>query len=292
MSVVVIYHGNCPDGVVAAWAFTRALSQTKEVTEFHPTTIRSLDLDTKMPNLQHKKIYIVDYSYSISDLKKIAAQATRVNLYDHHETAQKTLKSISPEMCNVVIDTKRCGAEITWDELHGSKTRPWFMKHIRDRDLWLWQNQDSKAFSAAFEKDGLTFETLDQYMQIDQKQIEQLYARGREILRGVDLMVEKLCETQTMQTLRMEKIPVVIVQSSLFTSEIGNQILMTHPLIHVALICHYSLPSCQWKVSLRSRPTDHPHHVNVAEMAAQYQGGGHPSAAGFSFSESLETLFL
>jgi oligoribonuclease NrnB/cAMP/cGMP phosphodiesterase (DHH superfamily) len=291
-NIVVIYHGNCPDGVVAAWTFTQKSGFTKVA--FHPTTIRELDQDLKMPSLEGKVVYIVDFSYSEKDLRKIASEAQQIFLYDHHETALKVLHDIQIPSCELIIDVTRCGAEITWDKLHGSQNRPWFLKHIRDRDLWLWEHKESKAFAAAFFKDGLHFQTLDKYAKMTPREIRALIAKGQDLLHLETHAVNTICETKILRYMEgsnQEKIPIAMVQSGILTSEIGNALLDQNPSVRIALVCSYSISLQTWKISLRSRSLKDPLHINVADIAQRYKGGGHPCAAGFCCSK-LETLFV
>jgi oligoribonuclease NrnB/cAMP/cGMP phosphodiesterase (DHH superfamily) len=205
--------------------------------------------------------------------------------------------SLLAEICDPtsIIDMKRCAAEIVWVALHGKEASvPWFLKHVRDRDLWRWDHKDSKAFSAAFYNDGYTFATLDAYVKMDQSQIHALYAKGAKLLEVESAVVTKLCGTATVCDMLLgdSKVRVILVESQICVSEIGHALLALHPEIHVAAIAHFSLSTKCWKISLRSRPVGNEKHVNVATVASRFfEGGGHPPAAAFLFRFPLDKLF-
>jgi oligoribonuclease NrnB/cAMP/cGMP phosphodiesterase (DHH superfamily) len=296
--IVVIYHGNCADGIVAAWSFTQNRQKTDDSIVFHAATIRERSKDTKMPFLKGKIVYIVDFSYSVSELKEMAGEAKQLILLDHHQTAYEKLSGeVLSTVCDPrsIIDVKRCGAEIVWDTLHGRDSFPWFMRHIRDRDLWLWEHKDSKAFSSAFYNDGYTFETLDKYAMMNESERAELYKRGQDILKCEGMLTKRLSATGKVCEMVVPNVStfrVVAVQSQICVSEIGHELLQLHPDIHIAAMYHFSLDSKAWIISLRSRSVDDQRHINVGTIAAKFVGGGgHVSASGFGFVRSLEELF-
>ena len=69
VDTVVIYHSRCCDGIVAAWAFSK--SQNFGNVVYHGTNERDFYKDEKMPNLEGKSVYIVDYCYPPSVLEEI-----------------------------------------------------------------------------------------------------------------------------------------------------------------------------------------------------------------------------
>jgi hypothetical protein len=175
--ILCVYHANCADGLVAAWAVHRALGP---------------DVDYKPANygdridrnrVLGKDVLIVDFSYPLSVLRAIAQEARSVLVLDHHATSQADLATLTPpttwigdqETCPApyatwltdadaadqplaaIFDMDRSGAGITWDYLHRcgkthtaqSWPRPRIVDLVEDRDLWRFQYGDeSRAFHA------------------------------------------------------------------------------------------------------------------------------------------------
>lgn len=236
---------------------------------------------------------------------------------------------------SIVFDMNLCGTEVTLGQLFemhsGADTKdppivknssiakdtirtgvhPWYVVHIRDRDLWLWDkpgyiagqhyNENSKAFGEAFFELRIHNDTLRTFDTYSREEIEKLYARGRELMehnaRFVKMVVSKA------ERVLFESYPALIATSPVLQSEIGNTIVKTadQPVVTLAtlsqntnefvpvigIVLRYNLADNCWNVSLRGRPGS----PNVATLAKKYGGGGHPMAAGFDYVGDISTIF-
>ena len=122
-----------------------------------------------------------------------------------------------PEYC--VFDESKCAAELVWDHIHGGNSRPWFLEHIRDRDLWLWENPNLKAFSQAFFEMGLNFKSLDTLLASDP---ENIYKRGRELLLVEQMTTAMLCKSA--EPVKFEGYNVLALNSPIYQSECGAEL--------------------------------------------------------------------
>jgi oligoribonuclease NrnB/cAMP/cGMP phosphodiesterase (DHH superfamily) len=298
---VVIYHGGCPDGLASAFAFLNVYRAKRtnipivpKSTYFYPCFERALAKDASMPDLNNKDVYIVDYSYSPDELITIRNIANTVTIFDHHETAQKDLAKPIPGV-RMVFDMNRCGAEITWDEIYGKATRPWFMVHIRDRDLWTWDkpdetpHPDSKSFCAAFFELGMTFETLTAFTKYTNIQIQELYTRGKvicDIEEKIHIRVAKHAEKVI-----FEGHLVYAINLPTWQSEVGN-ILANYPDAAFAMIYRWDPKNAMWYISLRG--SNHSPNVGAIAKACSLKyktkGGGHAKAAGFEYPGLITDL--
>jgi hypothetical protein len=210
---------------------------------------------------------------------------------------------------NIIFDMDLCGSEITFKSLSkmhsgGLKmlTPPWYLGHIRDRDMWLWDkpgniegihySKDSKPFGEAFFELQIktqTLQLLDLYSKEDR---EKMYARGRELMehnaRFVKLIVSKA------ERVTFAGYPALVATSAVLQSEIGNTMIKWKPLNPadtfapvIGVIIRYNLEGKRWDISLRGG-VDSP---NVAEIAKKYGGGGHKAAAGFEYVGYIDELF-
>lgn len=291
---VVIYHASCPDGAVSAWAFTQATRMGKSFgkLKFHYTNERDFTKDARMPKLIDKDVYIVDYCYPRNVLEQINLVAKSLHVYDHHKTSidmfitnheevslgREAVYEI-PHYC--VFDLTRCGAEITWDELYGYVSRPWFIKHIRDRDLWLWEDPNSRAFSAVVHERGLGFEVFDGLLTESSADI---YSRGTLIDEIANRNINVLCSFA--ELVMFEGYPVYALDSILLRSECGN-ILAEKPDGKFSFVYRYRVVEDEWWVSLRGIKEN---NIDLTVIAKKYGGGGHPLASGFVYRGNLTDI--
>lgn len=212
---------------------------------------------------------------------------------------------------NIIFDMDLCGAEIVFkflSKMHSSvgvKTLPvvpWYLQHIRDRDMWLWDkpgniagihySEDSKPFGEAFFELQIrtqTLQVLDLYSQEDRKKI---YARGRELMEHNARFVKSIISKA--ERVMFAGYPALVATSVVLQSEIGNAMVKWRPINVqdtfipvIGIIIRYNLEGKRWDISLRGG-TDSP---NVAEIAKKYGGGGHKAAAGFEYVGNIDDLF-
>ena len=202
---------------------------------------------------------------------------------------------------------ERCGAEITWDELYCSQLmltqsapiqsmptqitltqslpHPWFMKHIRDRDLWKWEHPNSREFSAVFREDGYRIELLEKYAKYTEAEINSLYTRGALLIDFESKLVTNLCAGA--RKIKFHGYIVSALNSDLFISECGNE--LTKGKCSFALIYTHDVKDKKFKISLRGKPEA---GIDLSAIAKKYGGGGHPLASGFVWDKPIEELFM
>lgn len=294
---IVIAHGNCPDGACAAWVFSQAGAHKRSFgqVQYHFTTERDFHKDGAMPNLTGKDVYIVDYCYPMDVLVNIRKIAKSLTVLDHHKTSREMVFSnfsmVNDIQINMIFDLERCGAEIVWDHLYGSETRPWFIKHIRDRDLWLWENPNSRAFSAALASRGHTFETFDALL-YENPQI--VYTRGRECEERVNTAVANLCSRA--RAAKFEGYDVLVLETVEYRSECGAALAAKcdFALLYNRVATYTenntvdsSVNGYECWVSLRGTAS---RGLDLTTFAKKYGGGGHPLACGFTYRGDIEEL--
>ena len=134
MSLLVLYHAECTDGAVAAWAVWRRYPDAELI---------AVSYREPPPDVTGRDVFIVDFSYPRDTILGMKARAASLCVFDHHRTAAEDLQGL--DFC--VFDMMRSGAGITWDVLHGAP-RPWLVDYVEDRDLWRWKLPDSKMINA------------------------------------------------------------------------------------------------------------------------------------------------
>jgi uncharacterized protein len=267
---LVIYHADCTDGFGAAYSAWKHLGNRAE---YH-----ACKHGTPPPDVKGKVVAILDFSYDNATTKKMIEEAANLIIIDHHKSAMVELHDIS----NTKFDMTKSGAMLSWEFFHTGKEPPKFIRYIQDRDLWNWELEYSKEFSAAFDMVPFEFEEFEKFE--DDSVFDDACKRGSYILAYSKTVVKKVCEQA--QQRKMGGKDVLVVNSSHWMSEIGARLA---PDCDFAMIWYWDHAAGHTKVSLRAFHE----MVDVSEISKQFGGGGHKKAAGFQLSKSkhIEDLF-
>ena len=266
----VIYHADCTDGFGSAYSAWKLLGNRAE---YH-----ACKHGTPPPNIKGKSVAILDFSFDNATTKQMIEDAANLIIIDHHKSAMVELHDIS----NTIFDMKHSGARLAWDFFHPGKEPPKFINYIEDRDLWNWELEYSKEFSAAFDMVPFEFEEFEKFE--DDSVFDDARKRGSYILAYSKTVVKKVSEQA--QKRKMDDKDILVVNSSHWMSEIGARLA---PDCDFALIWYWDHETQDTKVSLRAFHET----VDVSEIAKGFGGGGHKSAAGFQLPKGkhIEDLF-
>tara|TARA_R110002060_G_scaffold50736_2_gene61636 strand:- start:551 stop:1540 length:990 start_codon:yes stop_codon:yes gene_type:complete len=260
----VIYHANCTDGFGAAYSAWKLLGNR---TEYH-----ACKHGTPPPDIKGKNVVILDFSFDNKTIKKMIEEANSLLVIDHHKSAMVELHDIS----NTYFDMTKSGAMLAWEWFHPGKEPPKFIRYIQDRDLWKWELEYSKEFSAAFDMVPFEFEEFEKFE--DDSVFDDSVKRGSYILAYSKTVIKKVCEKAVKRKYKGMK--VMVVNSSHWMSEIGARLA---PDCDFAVIWYYDHEDKINKISLRAFHDA----VDVSEIAKGFGGGGHKKAAGFQISGDL-----
>lgn len=266
----VIYHADCTDGFGAAYS---AWKQLGNRAEYH-----ACKHGTTPPDVKGKIVAILDFSFDNATTKKMIEEAEALIVIDHHKSAMVELHDIS----NTLFDMTKSGAMLAWEFFHPGKEPPKFIRYIQDRDLWKWELEYSKEFSAAFDMVPFEFEEFEKFE--DDSVFDDARKRGSFILAYSKTVVKKVCEKATSR--KMDGMDVMVVNASHWMSEIGARLA---PDCDFAMIWYWDHEDKHTKVSLRAFHDT----VDVSEIAKRFGGGGHKKAAGFQLPKNkhVEDLF-
>ena len=260
----VIYHADCTDGFGAAYA---AWKQLGNRAEYFPCKH-----GTPPPDVTGKNVVILDFSYGNEITKKMIEDSNELFIIDHHKSAMVELHDIS----NAHFDMTKSGAILAWVWFHPGKEPPKFIRYIQDRDLWKWELEYSKEFSAAFDMVPFEFEEFEKFE--DDSVFDDACKRGSYILAYSKTVVKKVCEKAVSR--KYKNMNTLVVNSSHWMSEIGARLA---PDCDFAVIWYYDHYDRTIKVSLRAFHDT----IDVSEIAKQFGGGGHKKASGFQLSGDL-----
>ena len=260
----VIYHADCTDGFGAAYSAWKCLGNRAE---YH-----ACKHGTPPPDVRGKSVVILDFAFNNATTKEMIDESDSLMVIDHHKSAMVELHDIA----NTHFDMTKSGAVLAWEFFHPGKEPPKFVKYIQDRDLWAWELEYSKEFSAAFDMVPFEFEEFEKFE--DDSVFDDAVKRGSYILAYSKTVVKKVCEKA--QTRKLDDKDVLVVNASHWMSEIGTRLA---PDCDFAMIWYWDHDAQHTKVSLRAFHET----VDVSEIAKKFGGGGHKKAAGFQLSKDI-----
>lgn len=272
--LLCIYHSDCADGFTAAWAVWKKHPDA----EFYPGVHGS-----PPPDVTGRNVVLVDFAYKRPDMLRMAEQADTVVVLDHHRSAQAELVDL-PRNIGVIFDMNRSGAKMAWDYFHPGEVAPGIVRHVQDRDLWLFKDRNTKAFSAALFSLEYTFENWDYVDALcnTQNGYTQFLAEGRAIERKHTKDVHELIRTGAYRT-TVAGFNVPILNCPHFHSSEAGEIMGGGERFAV---CYWDTGVTR-NFSLRSACDG----LDVSEIAAHFGGGGHKHASGFKLRhEDLHKL--
>ncbi len=269
MDPVLLFHGNCPDGFGAAYAFWRKYGDEMEYipyTHYEP-----------MPNIENRTVFMADIAFSRQDMLKAKELASEITVIDHHLSAMKELEDL--EYCH--FDLKHSGAMLAWNFNFPDEKPPLLLRYIEDRDLWNWNLPFAEEVLAAVDSYQMNFEKWNELEARinDPSQVAEILKEGKAILRYNTVLMKRLA--RNVHSLKIRGYEVPAINTPFFRSELVGDLALT---ADFAAGYHYN--GKHYVFSLRSRGDG----IDVSEIAATFPGGGgHAKSAGFSV-ESLEEL--
>lgn len=275
---ILLFHGNCPDGFASFFAFHKRFGDEIDYLPVIHSPKRFFGLSKEM--LLNRKIYMADICFERKDLIYLSKQA-EVVVEDHHLTAQEKCGDLP--CCH--FDMGHSGAILAWKYCFPDKEPPLLLKYIEVRDLWKWDTMPyAHTILAAVDSYEKTLENWDLLMKKieDPHLVPELLIEGEAILRYNNILMKGIANATYMTTIKGHHVP--IINTPFFRSELLNQLAKEHPF---AAGYHMSEDGV-YLFSLRSS-ADNPDHVNVAEIAGLFPGGGgHKHASGFSIKDLKE----
>lgn len=285
MSILVIYHANCMDGLGALWAAIRKLGLYSEM--------HAAGYGSEPPDVTGKNVYILDFSYPRDIILEMSKKAASLHVIDHHVTAEKNLEGLP----NVKFDMKKSGAVLAWEFFHGDMPAPEILLYIQDRDLWKWALPDSHAIN----------EYLRFYIDFDKEAALNLYALdciragiavdgltplvelGERLLEIKAGRVKRLTERPFVLTFILDgkeiKIPATFAEADI-CSEVGGA-LAEQTSVQTGCVILPMGSNGKYGLSFRSRGASD----LALRLAESFGGGGHLKAAGCGISPTeLATL--
>ena len=286
-----MFHYPCQDGLVSAWVVDYYHRQHQRKIKLLPVQ-HAHRIDTEQ--FANKSVLICDFTPKPHILTSILQCAKKVQILDHHVTAQKQIGS-SPY---AIFDMKKSGAGLTWQYFYPAQVVPPFISMVEDRDIWAWKIPRSKIFTSGLSlvtsgMDELDFPNLFilfTELIVNPKKYDYYWELGELVEKDIMAKSTKLARTHAKKTdnfiLDGRSYNVCIVNCPIeLTSDTGN-ILSEMAHIDFAVLYRYYHPEREYNISLRSSGK-----ADVSIIAEAFGGGGHSGAAGFTTKISPIDIF-
>ncbi len=268
--IVVIYHGECPDGFSAAWVAWKKFGDKADYVPAHH--------GEPPPNgLTDKQIYILDFSFPKEIMAEVVKNNKKVVVIDHHKSAAESVKMAH----EYVYEMNHSGAVLAWQYFYPDLFVLWLLRYVEDMDLWKLELPDVFAMVLVlntFNKDFKTWNKLAE--ELENKSIRDRYIeQGKTMLKYENKLINEIMDSNK-EIVKFEGYETYAINAPhAFASQMGNVLCREKP--PIAIVWQWS--SGKVEVSLRSDES-----VDVSEIAKKYGGGGHKAAAGFIFNTRLD----
>ncbi|HEY4499845.1 MAG TPA: DHHA1 domain-containing protein [Candidatus Paceibacterota bacterium] len=266
-SIIVLYHGRCPDGFGGAWTAYQKFGDQADYIGLE------YDSDMTIPEIINSTVYLIDFSLPERVMKNLVQNNQKVIALDHHISAEQRTKSAH----EFIYDLDRSGAIITWNYFFPEKPAPLLLQHVQDIDLWRFQMPFTKEIMTYIQLFGFDFQKWNQIAEDLENPIirEQYYKDGALLLRYERTIIDKLVRRAVV--VEFEGIRALATNAPILHSEVGHELSKKLPPIAIA----WSEKNNTRTFSLRSDGS-----VDVSQIAQKYGGGGHKAAAGFEMKSS------
>lgn len=311
---VLLYHGNCPDGIFGAYAcwkkygsavryFPMRYVQKPDENDKNAIEIYEDYYNIVYELCQDKHVVMVDFATPFDITKRLLEICKSLMILDHHKTAQINLKEVPDS--NKIFDMSHSGCYLSHKYFFPEKDVPKEFLYIEDRDIWKWSDPDSDPFTTALSakidycvepgKYSEYFINLRKLTGTSEAQ-QELISYGKIVLE----YKKKLCEdaVNSAKPIKIKNPEFVaykgmIVNSSVFASEIGNilsskkdcdfAIVYKHD-IRTDIVDNKSISKQYYQCSIRSDSDE----CDVSVIAKSFGGGGHARASGFYVENLLD----
>lgn len=287
----VIFHAGCPDGYTSAWLLDEACSNRP--------TFHEGRYGNPPPDGLSGTVVIADFSYAPETLAAIGEQCDRLVVLDHHETPVEAIEAWDgefPPSVELFLDVTRSGCGITADwlsvfgppALNSYRTgwaswRSTFVDYMEDRDLWRFSLPHCRAVIAVANATpmhppgpGMFNEWATMAHRVNTS-FDYVVELGQAVVDREDVLIAQAMGNTTFVTIGgYDGIPIVSTPYGL-GSDSAAALCDAHP--DAPFAAYYIDHDAHRQFGLRARPGS---PVNLARLARDhYDGGGHPTAAGF-----------
>lgn len=288
MKIAILFHGDA-DGFGSAYAAWTALNHPENELMFKAVQYSEEPPFKELMEFKAEKVYVLDFCYKADMLGDLLYLVPDTMVIDHHQTSASILQSVYGDTGQFMHNTKYAGCVLTWMHFFPGSYVPPILQYVQDRDLWLFYLEQSKAVNAYIATMPQEFEVwaafrLDVAILIGGALLEYQQRQVERRLKDVRLIECGPSNQSEAWVFGVDVIPLVdrddvvyvpIVNATENISELGEAMCKAYPDSPFS-ISYADRGNGLRSYSLRSTGFD------VSEVAKEFNGGGHPRAAGFT----------
>lgn len=301
---LIVYHANCIDGITAAAVVYKYLIEVEKVDTDNIYSLAARydtgfeDTRNTVADYKIDILYIVDFSFTKTELFILDDEVNCIYLYDHHKTAFENLcgvdyevredsrevfllSSAVPNNVNIILDNNESGASLVWRELFDRKL-PHLVGYVKDYDLYCFKHERTKAINKYLKGQDKTVANFLRLLICFELQGYITAARTTgEIIINYEESLEASLISDGVTSITINGTTGLVVNApTILASSVGHKLaLRSHSF--GATWCQLSDGVVQF--SLRSNGDE----CDVSELAGSMGGGGHKNAASFTMNSPL-----
>lgn len=294
MSIHVLYHANCMDGIGAAYVAHKYFSEQDEIQEvkYYPVQYGQ-PFPENIKFCPSTKIYILDFSYGRDILDDIYAKVGMLVVLDHHKTAEEFLK----EAPYAIFNQDKSGASLAWEYFRKGKPQPDLISYIEDRDLWKYKLPGTRKIFSALVNKGIMQDKFTEENSIFSRYVDKTFVSGgfNELIEEGDLLdsyrdslLSGLANKKSKKIFlsELQGKSVAVFNTTEFVSEAGQAVYNNHEVDFS--MSFFLTRDLEWVFSLRSKTPK----VDTSAISKSFGGGGHACASGFKMDFDSGNQFL
>ena len=241
-----------------------------------------------------EKVYIVDYSLPVEEMRRLLDITKDITWIDHHKTAIEKYKDFDEPIRGIRYDGI-AGCMLTYCYLshmtqNGEgkikpftkdmiKDAPYFTKLIADYDVWTFEyGDDTRYFHVAFESEDFEPQSDNWIFLMGEMNETQYIENGKIMIKYRDSLAKEYCDSKGFET-EFEGYKVYAMNVGLAGSDWFKSV--DDGSYDIFMPFSYNGKYKTWSYSMYSKTVD------VSVIAKKYGGGGHKGASGFSTDELI-----
>lgn len=272
-NIVVIYHGNCNDGTMAAAVLLSKLPSAK----LFPLTYGYKE-EEATEILSHIDegvlVYTLDSAFLVEESLKKGA---KVITLDHHINIKEDMEPLSDKNENytLIFNNERSGAAITWEYFYPDSPMPRAIELVEDIDLWLRKyGKDSHAFARYLE---LYRDKPKEVLPLLKELPESILKEGQSVVAYEENLVTDLLEDNEPLSFTVGEHTIPAYNSTFFKTVVGSITSKKHE----SVVAIFNIKGKEVRLSIRSKDGHNPSALDIAKLLG---GGGHKNASGAAIS--------
>lgn len=272
-NILVIYHGNCRDGITSAYV---AYKKFGEDANYIPQIYGK---EYVPHNLEGKEIYIVDFTYSKEEMLHMESIAKKLVVIDHHFSAREKVEHIKEH----VFSLEHSASYLTWQYFFPQQKVPRLIEYVSDYDTWtnkLPHIKEVAAYLDRYNLNEITFHKLDDMLnEFENEKSFEIVIKTGNILKDVeDKQIDYFKDKA--QKITFEGMDVYAVNAPKeIRGDLGFK--LANDIKTFAMIFYYEQDV--YRCSLRSI-----NGFDVSKIAEKYGGGGNKNQSSFVVPENFE----